>query len=167
MATQTELGKTFPFFDKTKPGFNPAVNGLAEGDVVSSSNFGLGLLRTARAKYSFAVDGGAVATITPVTNATLPAKAVIVGATVNSTTAATSGGLATIAVGTSAGSSTTSILGATAVASFSADALINGAVTHAAPVKLTAAGSITLTVATAALTAGIIEVTLIYYVAAA
>ncbi len=162
---QTELGKVFPFFDKNKHGFDPAIHGVAESDVLSSKNFGLGLLRTARAKYSFAVDGGLVSTITPVTNATIPDNAVIVGATINSTTAATSGGAATIAVGTSAGSSTTSLLGATGVASFTLDALLNGAATFAAPVKLTAAGSITVTVATAALTAGVIEVSVIYYVA--
>jgi hypothetical protein len=132
-----------------------------------SSEFGSGFLRIARAKYSFAVDGGAVSTITPTTNVTLPDNAIIVGGTINSTTAATSGGSATIAVGTSAGSSTTSILGATGVASFSADAKINSVATFAAPVKLTASGKITITVAVADLTAGIIEVTLLYFVAAA
>jgi len=133
---------------------------------VASSVTGLGELGIARAKYSFAVDGGAISTITPVSNALLPDDAVIIGGTINSTTAAV-GATATIAVGTSAGSSTTSLLGATAVASFSADARINSVATFAAPVKLTAAGNITLTIATAALTAGVIEVTVLYYVAAA
>lgn len=164
MASQTELGKVFPFFDKNKPGFDSAVNGIAEGDVLSSKNFGLGLLRTARAKYDFAIDGGLVSTITPATNASLPINAVIVGAIINSTTAA-AGATATIAVGTSAGSSTTAILGATAVTSFTLNALLNGASTFAAPVKLTAVGSVTVTIATAALTAGVIEITLLYYVA--
>lgn len=140
---------------------------VTEAKISASSGFGLGILRVARAKYSFAVDGGSVGTITPATNATIPDNAVIVGGTINSTTAATSGGAATISVGTSAGSSTTSLLAATGYASFSADALLNSAATFAAPVKLTAAGSITITVATAALTAGIIEITVLYFVAAA
>lgn len=140
---------------------------ITEAKIAASSGFGLGVLRVARAKYSFAVDGGTVSLITPAINAAIPDNAVIVGGTINSTTAATSGGSATISVGTSAGSGAASLLAATAVASFSVDALLNSAATHAAPVKLTAAGSITLTVAVADLTAGIIEVTVLYFVAAA
>ena len=117
----------------------------------------------AYAKYSFAVDGGAVSTITPVGTALIPDNAVLVGATINSTTAVTSGGSATVAIGTSAGSSTTSILGATGKASFTLDALLNGVPVFATPVKMTAAGSVTFTIGTAALTAGVIEV-FIYYV---
>lgn len=152
---------------RLSPGASIPVNSITEAQLAASSDFGLGALRVARAKYSFAVDGGAMSTITPATNATIPNDAIIVGGTVNSTSAATSGGAATIAVGTSAGSSTTSILGVTAVASYSADARINSVATFAAPVKMTAAGSITITVADATLTAGIIEVTVLYFVAAA
>jgi len=158
----SNASKYIPFLDPARQ-----AGKIEEEDIVASSGFGLGVLRIARAKYSFAVDGGAISTITPATNATIPDNAIIVGGTINSTTAATSGGSATIAVGTSAGSSTTSLLAATAVASFSADAKLNSAATFAAPVKMTAAGSITLTVATATLTAGIIEVTVLYFVAAA
>lgn len=124
-------------------------------------------LVTAHAIYSFAVDGGSVATITPANNASIPANAVLVSETINSTTAVTSGGSATVAVGLSnTGGSTTSILAATAKASFSSNAVLNGAATFAAPLKVTGAGNITLTVATAALTAGVIEVWVQYYVAA-
>jgi len=140
---------------------------VTEAKLSASSGFGLGVLRTARAKYDFAVDGGTIGAITLATTATLPDNAVIVGATLNSTTAATSGGAATIAVGTTAGSAANSIKTAEAVASFSADALINGTVTFAAPVKMTAAGNINITVADADLTAGVIEITLLYFVAAA
>jgi hypothetical protein len=119
----------------------------------------------AKAIYNFATDGGAVSTITPAKNVLLPDNAVIVGATINSTTAVTSSGSATVAVGTSAGSSTTSILGATTKASLSADAVLNGVPVFATPVKLTAKGYITLTVGTAALTAGVIEVIVYYYTA--
>ena len=140
---------------------------VTEAMLAASSGTGLGVLRVARARYSFAVDGGAQGLITPVSNATIPDNAIIVGGQINSTTAATSGGAATISVGTSAGSSATSLLGVTAVASFSADARINSVATFAAAVKMSAAGSITLTVATADLTAGIIEVTVLYFVAQA
>ena len=140
---------------------------VTEAKMAASAGFGLGVLRTARAKYSFAVDGGAISTITPVTTAVLPDNAIIVAATINATTALTSGGSATISVGTSAGSGTASIIGLTAVASYSADAVLNSVATFASPVKLSAAGSITISVAVAALTAGILEVTLLYFVAAA
>jgi hypothetical protein len=121
----------------------------------------------AKAIYNFAIDGGAISTITPNGTVALPDNAVIVAATINSTTAVTSAGAATVAVGTSAGSSTTAILGATAKASLSADAVLNGVPVFATPVKLTAAGNITFTVGTAALTAGVIEAVVYYYVAAA
>jgi hypothetical protein len=124
-------------------------------------------MRVGRAILDFSVDGGAVSTIIPKKTVRLPANAVIVGATINSTTAALSGGAATVSVGTSAGSSTTSILAATAKASLSANALINGVPVFATPVKLTAVGDVTFTVGTAALTAGVIEATLYYFVAQA
>jgi len=126
---------------------------------------GVSGLNVAHAIYSFAVDGGATGSITPVSTASIPANAIIVGGTINSTTAVTSGGAATVAVGTTAGSSTTSILGATGKASFTTDALINSAATLAAPVKMSTAGNINITVATAALTAGIIEIFVLFYVA--
>ena len=140
---------------------------VTEAKLAASSAFGLGVLRTARAKYDFAVDGGTIGAITLATTATLPDNAVIVGATLNSTTAATSGGAATIAVGLTAGGAADTIKTAEAVGSFSADALINGTVTFAAPAKMTAAGNINITVATADLTAGVVEITVYYYVAAA
>jgi len=140
---------------------------VTEAKLSASSGFGLGVLRTARAKYDFAVDGGIIGAITLATTATLPDNAVIVGATLNSTTAATSGGAATIAVGLTAGGAADTIKTAEAVGSFSVDALINGTVTFAAPAKMTAAGNINITVATADLTAGVVEITVYYYVAAA
>lgn len=124
---------------------------------------GLGMVRCAHARYDFAVDGGAVAAITPTLTAVIPDNAVIIGATVNSSTAALSAGSATVAVGTTAGSSASALLAATAKATLSIDALINGVPTLAAPVKMTAAGSINVTVGTAALTAGVIEI-FVYYV---
>ncbi len=140
---------------------------IANAPSAADSIWGRGILRTARAKYDFAVDGGAISTITPgsVVNATIPDNAVIVAGTINATTACTSGASATISVGTSAGSSTAAMLALTAVASFSADAIINAVPVFATPVKMTAEGRITFSIAVAALTAGVIEATLFYFVA--
>lgn len=143
-----------------------AVPVFTQGSVAGSSAVGTNNLNTAHAIYSFAADGGAVGAITPVSTVTIPANAIIVGATINSTTAVTSAGSATLAVGTTAGSSATSILAATAKASLSLDALINGVPVFATPVKMTAAGSINVTVGTAVLTAGIVEIFVYYTVAA-
>lgn len=143
-----------------------AASAVTEVKLSPSSGFGLGVLRTARAQYSFAADGGAVGLITPATNATIPDNAVIVACTINSTTAALSSGAATISIGTSAGSGAASLLAATGKASFSLDALLNGVPVFATPVKLTAAGLITCTVGAVNLTAGVIEITCLYFVAA-
>jgi hypothetical protein len=114
-------------------------------------------LLVATATYDFSVDGGAISTITLKTNTTLPAGAIISGATVHAATAPVGTG-ATVAIGTLAGSSTTSILTATAITSLTLNAVITGTVTGAAPIRLTAAGAITVTIATAALTAGKLKI---------
>jgi hypothetical protein len=116
----------------------------------------------AHAKYSFAADGGVTGLITPATDAAIPALAIIIGGHINVTTAVTSAGSATLAVGTSAGSSATSILTATAKASLTLAALINSTATLAAPVKMSVAGNITVTVGAADLTAGVVEIFVFY-----
>lgn len=131
----------------------------------ASSAIGISSMRVAHAKYSFAVDGGAQGAITPASTAVIPDNAIIVGAQINSSTAVTSSGSATVAVGTTAGSAANSILTATGKASFTLDAVLNGSVTFAAPVKMTAAGSINITVGTADLTAGVLEIFVFYVVA--
>lgn len=124
-----------------------------------------GSLRAAHVIFDFAVDGGAVAAITPVQTVVLPANTIIVAGTVNVVAAVTSLGSATVSIGTSAGSSAASILAATAKASLTLAAIINAVPVFATPVKLSAAGSVTFTVAAAALTAGKIELWLFYMVA--
>lgn len=119
-------------------------------------------IRLARATYDFSVDGGAVSTITPATNSVIPDKSIILGGIIDITTAFTSGGSATISCGTSAGSSATALKAATAVASWTGLLAVVPVFTAATMVKMTAAGSITLTVAVAALTAGKAEVKLLY-----
>lgn len=130
----------------------------------AGSAAGLGGLGVAHAIYDFAVDGGA--SCTPVSNAVIPANAILIGATINPVTAPLAAGSATFAVGTTAGSTTTSILAATAKASLTIDALINGVPTIAVPVKMSAAGSISVLIATGPLTAGKIEIFVYYTVAA-
>jgi hypothetical protein len=116
------------------------------------------------AVYDFATDGGAVGAIIPAISDTIPKGAVLFGGFINSPTAVTSGGAATISVGTSAGSGAATILAATGKASFSAEAVQevlgtnSQAETNKPSFKMTAAGQINITVAAAALTAGIVEI---------
>lgn len=125
------------------------------------ARFGLSQLQVWRAKYDFAVDGGAVGLITPKINVDIPDNAIILFGILNPTTALV-GTSSTIAVGTSAGSSASSLKAATAEATYSIDAVLATVpvCTAASAVKMTAKGKVTITVAVAALTAGVMEITL-------
>ena len=126
--------------------------------------------QTCKFVYDFAVDGGShsasnqgltgngAGVITPAdADITIPENAIITDCITYVTTAMTSGGSATVAIGCG---------GAALVA---ATAFDNGVfddedVTHTVVAdKTTAAGRPTITVATAALTAGVIEVIIEYY----
>jgi predicted RecA/RadA family phage recombinase len=128
------------------PGFSGQVNGV----------------RVAHALYDYSVDGGA--TCTPANSDTIPDNAVVFGGVVNSTAAVTASGSATVAIGTAAGSASNSILTATGKASLGLDAVV-APTCAATPFKMTAAGKITVTVATGPLTAGVIEVWVLYSIA--
>ena len=130
------------------PGFSGQVNGV----------------RVAHALYDYSVDGGA--TCTPANSDTIPDNAVVFGGVVNSTAAVTASGSATVAIGTAAGSASNSILTATGKASLGLDAVV-APTCAATPFKMTAAGKINVTVATGPLTAGVIEVCVLYTTAAA
>jgi len=130
--------------------------------LIGSFGFNSGALRVAHFLYNFAVDGGA--SCTPVISDTIPANAVVFGGVVNSTTALTSGGASTFAVGTTAGSSASSILTATAKASLGLDAVV-AATCATTPFKMSAAGQINVAIATGPLTAGVVE-GWVYYVPA-
>ena len=91
-------------------GFLPGATGVSTG------------VRVAHALYDFTVDGGA--SCTPANSDTIPANAVVFGGVINSTVALTAVGAATLAVGTTAGSSGTSILAATGKATLSLDAVM-------------------------------------------
>ncbi len=122
--------------------------------------------------YDFAVHGGAVSTITLPLK--LEAGTIIKEAYAFVETAGASGGSATIALGMN---TNTDLLGATAVASFSTNAVISllpnytaaldgnaasGGVIGSTPIRLTADRQLKVTIATAALTAGKIVVYMEY-----
>ncbi len=122
-------------------------------------------VHTARARYDFSVDGGAVSAIVIGPVGQIPSGAYITGGFVQVDTAVTSGGSGTLAI---------SVEGADDIV---AAAAVSGAPwsttgfkdivpdnTGSTVVKTTAARSITATVATAALTAGVVDVVLFYVV---
>lgn len=123
------------------------------------------------ARYSFAVDGGAVSTITPATGCTIPINAVIYRVIIDCI-ATTVGSTGNVSVGLSAGGAGTAALwGATARASCSAGTFFDGvpiegsaSASNATYIKMSAAGNVTFTIATNALTAGIVDVDVLYYV---
>jgi predicted RecA/RadA family phage recombinase len=121
-------------------------------------------LKVAHALYDYSVDGGA--TCTPANSDTIPDNAVVFGGVVNSTSAVTSGDTSTVAIGTASGSAADSILTATAKASLGADAVLKPTCA-ATPFKMTAASKIKMTIASGPLTAGVIEVWVLYTTAAA
>lgn len=126
-------------------------------------NGGLGVIGNAKMTYDFAVDGGAIGLITPANSPTLPINAIILGGTLDITTTLTSGGSATIALGLGSGAQAAALKAALAVASWTAGQLaLIPVFTAATYVKAAAATALTLSIATAALTAGKFDVNLIY-----
>lgn len=108
--------------------------------------------------YDFATDGGAQGSINM--GLFIPARSVIWFGFANVITALTSGGMATIAVGFSG--STGALITATAVASWSLDAILPGVDLPATPLKLTAIQQLQVTIATADLLTGKFEYTVVY-----
>ena len=107
--------------------------------------------------YDFAVDGGSVASLTLFT----PKQDMVIHkAIMKVKTACTSGGSATVSVG--AVGSVAAYVAATAVASLTANAIITGVATRGpSGIRAVADTAVVLDIATAALTAGKIEVELI------
>ena len=131
-------------------GFLPGATGVSTG------------VRVAHALFDFTVDGGA--SCTPANSDTIPANAVVFGGVINSTVALAATGAATLAVGTAAGSAGNSILTATGKATLGLDAVIAPSCV-ATPFKMSAAGKINVTVATGPLTAGQVEIWVLYFLA--
>lgn len=128
-----------------------------------SGNGGLGVIGNAKMTYDFAVDGGAISTITPSNSPIIPVNAIILGGTCDITTQLTSGGAATIALGLGAGAQVAALKAATAVASYVAGQLaIIPVFTAATYYKATAAAALSLTIAAFALTAGKMDVNVVY-----
>ena len=119
-------------------------------------------IKVAHAIYDYSVDGGA--SCTPANSDTIPDNAVVFGGVVNATTACLAAGSATVAIGTAAGSTANSILTATAKPTL--DQVIVPTCT-ATPFKMAGAGKIAITIATGPLTAGVIEIWVLYTTAAA
>ena len=117
-------------------------------------------LITAHAKYDFAVDAGAVSTIVPANSAIIPDNAIIVRCYSVVTTAMTSGGSATLAL--TAGGVTLNAAGAFDNADYADESVIVNAVND----KTTSSTGIQFVIATAALTAGVVDVYVQYYTSA-
>ena len=126
-------------------------------------------LKEASGEYDFAVDGGAVGTITlrsaggAVIGNSIPNGSVITGGYIEVDTPLTSGGAATVAV-TAEGAGDTLAAAAVSGAPWSTTGRksIVQAFTGATTVKTTAARGMTMTIATAALTAGKFRVVVFY-----
>jgi hypothetical protein len=133
----------------------------ASGVIASLLDKGIQMVQCAHAIYNFATDGGATGVITPKLTASIPAGAICFLSFVNAPSAPVGSG--NISVGTSAGSSATAVLGATAYNNgmFATDIATIGAITTAAMVKMTAQGNITFTLS-GTLTAGVVEAFIIF-----
>jgi len=141
--------------------------GVGDSNLTSNTVTGLSALRVCHVTYSFAVDGGATP-IVPAGNCVIPANAVIYNVGIQSTTAVTAVGLATVALGCTGGTAcgTAALMTALAKASLGTAAFgqsVPVPQTASTWVKTTAAGGLALTIATGPLTAGIIEIYCEYY----
>lgn len=111
---------------------------------------GLGVMGVARATYDFAVDGGAVSSIG--LGVTIPDNAIIVGGVLDIVTAFTStGGTGTIALDSEGAGD---LLAAVDADTLSGVVALIPVWTAATAIKMTAANELTITIATAAITAG-------------
>jgi HK97 family phage major capsid protein len=119
-------------------------------------------IKFCRARYDFAVDGGAIGTIT-ISAENLPVNAIILGGLVEVDTAVTSGGAATVAVQAEAAGD---LVAAAAVSgapwSTTGRKSVIPAFTGATTLKTTQARPVQIVIAAAALTAGAFDVFLAY-----
>ncbi len=128
--------------------------------------FGNTALQVCHAQYNFAVDGGgAPGLITPAANCVIPANSTINNVSIRWTTPGV-GATNTTSIGvTGTGGGAAVLLGATAVSSLTGQ--LQGLVSPATAsgwVRITTPGTVTLTTATAALSAGVCEIYVFYFV---
>lgn len=119
-------------------------------------------VKAIRARYDFAVDGGAVSTI-DLTSESIPANAVILGGFIEVDTILASSGSATVALNSEGAGD---LLAATAFGSSpwstTGRKSVIPAFTGATTVKTSVARKVQATIATAALTGGVFDVVLFY-----
>ena len=124
---------------------------------------GTSRLKTAQGEYSFAVDGGAVSTITLRSvdgeGGTIPAGSIIVGGYVDVTTACASA-TGTIAVNSEGAGDLIAAVGQGSWTTGRKDIVPDS--TGSTAIKTTAARSLAITIATAAFTAGVFRVVVFY-----
>ena len=140
------------------------------GDPLSESTAGdpfvSGAMRVARARYSFAVDGGAVSTINAIGSTIIPSGAVILATLINVVTAFTTSASGTMAVGVeAAGDQQTAAVVSGAPWSTTGWKWATQTFTTA-PDVTTAARDIRFDIATGAITAGVADVYVFYLVTA-
>lgn len=133
------------------------VGTMASPNWTSSS----GAIGVSRATYNFAIDGGAIGAIIPSISPVIPANAIVFGGIINVITAPTGAG-ASIALGTSAGSSSTALKAATVIANYTGLVALVPVWSAGSSFKMSAAGQIQLTVSGAALTAGKMDILVEY-----
>jgi len=127
---------------------------------------GLGLIGHAKMTYDFVNDGGAIGLIVPKNSPIIPANSIILGGITDVTTGVTSGGAATISLGTTAGSSAASLKAAVILGTEFAAGLraVVPLFTAATMFKMTAEGQLSMTVAAFALTGGKFDLNVIYLI---
>jgi hypothetical protein len=131
------------------------------GGVVGLAKY-TGRTKWARAYYDFATDGGAVGAIN-LRGDKLPSGARVIGTYIDVTTIVTSGGAATVSLGTEAATDVRAAATLSTAPALDAVATPLGAITRAtAAKKLTADRHVVATIATAALTAGAFSVLVEY-----
>lgn len=137
----------------------PVISGITGG----ANGGGLGVIGNAKMTYSFAVDGGLVSTITPTNSPTIPNGAIILGGVIDITTSLAGVG-ASIALGLGSGAQVSSLKGATVVGTYTSGVTVPlvPVFTAATYLKAAAAARMTITISGAALTAGVMDVNLVY-----
>lgn len=132
----------------------------------ASDQVGMGGAQVVKATYDFTVDGGAIATITPVSSPVIPAGAIVFGGLIDVVVAPLGGG-ASVAIGFGTGAQNAALKAATAVGTYTIGAILAliPVWTAASAVKVAADTPITFTVSGGALTAGKIAVQIYYHMA--
>ena len=149
--------RTFQHFVENKFMADDAV-GAAElvDDAVGNAALSAAHPKHAKFTYDFATDGGAVSSITL---GTLPDKAIVTGGHAEVEAAVTSSGSATVALGLVA--NTDAFVAATAKGSLTLNTVL--ATSNDLPLKMSGDTPVLATIATAALTAGKINLFVEYY----